>query len=341
MGTFVKIELKTKTESNIKRKNNALKQLGVESRFMSEQDFQDWADDAKDNPDNLNVAELKEKFNWVAEVGVVMFDVAFNRTSQEDAEKYAEFIFKNKRSIKSIHNADELTSRYPLSMEHVRAIIDLKEKETEPEKLPESEKTKTNLQSGLLLCKSFSPNPFWVVFGNVEKPTFLKEKIFADDIYNNIYRDNKGLAYLMIPLMPLNNKQVEFAYEVFDRAWSMGLREDPNYFLPMVYGMDITNLNSVVDSFKQTYTQDELIERFETTLKSTLHMFPYNETNGIVWYEYKKRFKPCGTNNPSTLMTSKVSILNALVMSINNKEAVADIMSNTLNKIFKEFEFVE
>lgn len=345
MGTFVKIELKTKTDSNIEKKNNALKKLGIETYFMSEKDFKDWADDINTNPDSdqthlkpITVEEVKQRFSYIARTGVLMFDVAFSRTSQEQAIKYAEFIYKHKKSIMSIENADEFTSRFVLPMEHIRAIIDLKKTEKEEfVKLPKDKQYIPDLQSGLMLCKSFSPTPFWVVFGNVDKPTFLKEKIYEDDLYNNIYRDKKGLAYMLLPLIPISNKQMEFANQVYDRAFDMGLRESPNYFLPLIYGFELTNLYKVSDSFKESYTQDEILERFEHVLKHTISTYPYNQPNGIVYRDREKRFK--ATSKPTAQVMSLIGLLNALLISIDDKKVVAETMSNTLDKIFKAFEF--
>lgn len=349
MGQLVKIYLKDKSDKNIEKFNEFLNEKNIENSFTSYADMNDWAHDINTNPKSpqahlkpTTADELIEMFSSLFEIGVMMFDVAYNRTSQSEASIYAEFILKHVDDIEYINGADELINRYQLSDNEINIIKSLiRDENILPEKLPIDKQYKPNLQSGLFLCKSFSHKPFWVIFGNVDKPTFLKEKIYVNDIYNNIYRDKNNYAYLMFPLMPLSyKKQVEFAYKIYDIAFDMGLRENPNFILPLIYGLDITDIHKVSDNFIETYTNKELIERFKIVLQITNNTFPYNDQYGFLWNDKTNRFKHTGTK-PTQLLLSKINLLNALQNSINNKKIVIDIMSEITNHTFKEFEFID
>ena len=199
------------------------------------------------------------------------------------------------------------------------------------------EQTKPDLQSGLFFCKSWGFEPFWVVFGNVERPCFLKEKKYKDDLMNNIYRDKKGLTYLMIPLLPLNNRQIEFVQEVYEHAYNLGLRENYNFIIPLVYGLDLVNLNEVSQNYKETYTPEELQDRFKRVFQMTNSMYPYDGSYGFIWRDDKKRFVPTG-GEKSMQINTQCSILTALARAIGGKYA-AVLTSELTGGRYVEFEF--
>ena len=191
-----------------------------------------------------------------------------------------------------------------------------------------------------MLCKSWGLQPFWVIFGKVkdDQPIFLKDRIYEDDLYNNLYRDDSGYAYLMLPLLPLNDRQLEFVEKVYKEAWSMGLRENFNLFIPFVYGLDIVNLDSVAKDYKENYTVEELRERFYFIFKATHSVFPYGCPSGFHWRDDKLMFVPIGI--ASMQVQAKCHILTALLRALGPKIS-AEIMSTMLNKKYSEFEFTK
>lgn len=235
-----------------------------------------------------------------------------------------------------------MIERYDLDEKEIEAITKLNYVPPAPKKLPVEERTKKDLQGGLMLCKSWGLQPFWVIFGKTknDQPVFLKDRIYEDDSYNTLYRDDSGYAYLLLPLLPLNNSQLEFVEKVYNDAWSMGLRENFNLFIPFVYGLDIVNLNSVAKDYKENYTVEELRERFYFIFKATESMFPYNYVDGFVWRDDKLMFVPCGTKTPSMQVQARCHILTALLRALGPKIS-AEIMSTLMNKKYSEFEFTK
>ena len=229
MGQLVYIKAKSGSEGIL---NAILTEMDIKNDFTTEQHNQDWLKDINENPKspqrhlkpkdrNLTMDELKDMFESYTEIGLLDFDIAFNRTSDEDIQKYLEFIRIHRDNIEFLKGAEELIERYETTPKQRRVIILLNQIEPDPVKLPKSEQTTDELQGGILLCKSWSTKPFWVIFGNVDSPVFLKKRIYEDDIYNNLYRDKQGYAYLLLPLLPINDKQLDFVMKVYNEAWEM------------------------------------------------------------------------------------------------------------------------
>lgn len=345
MGQNVKIKLKTNVDSEIDKMNLILETMAIPNRFITEKMNMDWVDNINNDPLSphaylkpITLDELKQTFSYFTELGYIDFDIAFGRTSQEDVDLYALFIHENKDQIEYVKGGDELVKRYVLVPEHAETILNLNVEPEEPEKLPKDQQTKDDLQSGQYLCKSWGLEPFWIVFGNVDMPIFMKKKIYVDDLYNNLYKDKKGYSYMLFPLLPFDNDSLTKAYGWFDRAWDMGLRETANFILPILYGFDFANYDSVVNSYKEFYTQDEIIERFKTVFKMTTDLFPYNYPNGIVWRDNDKKFKAIG-RNPTSLAQSRCSMLTCLIRSIEDKKIITEAMTMYTGKKYIPIEF--
>jgi hypothetical protein len=348
MGQIVIIRLKTKDDHEIIKINKLCKKAGIKS-FTTEQDNIAWHKDINSNPKSpqrhlkpITLEKLKLMFSFWCEVGALSFDVAFSRTSQAEAKRYAKFILKHANLIKELQGAQSMLERYKFTIKEQEAITKLNVILPAPKKLPVDLRTKRNLQGGLMLCKSWGLQPFWVIFGKVKDdyPVFLKDRQYEDENYNNIYRDDSGYAYLLLPLLPLDNNQLDFVEKVYSNAWSMGLRESFNLFIPFVYGLDITNIDKVADDYKESYTVEELKERFYFVFKATESIFPYNNVNGFVWRDDKLAFVPCGTSTPITQVWAKCHILTAILRAVG-PEISAEIMSKLLNKKYSKFEFTK
>jgi hypothetical protein len=346
MGQLVYIQLKSKSDAVIAEKNRVLDDLRIKNHFVTNEMNQNWLHD-------INAGD--PAFNWMLNdgqpitmddlhkyhpnettVGLLSFDVSFSRTSQALAKKYAKFIAANVNSIEYLKGADELISRYKLTQGEIDSINALNKASEDPELLPVDEQNIPDLQSGLYLCKSWSPTPFWVVFGNVDSPTFMKVRKYKNDLYNNLYKDKKGYAYLLLPLMPINNKELEFVQKVYSSAWDMGLREEYTFIIPFIYGLEIMNFKEVANDFKEFYTPEEIQERFWSIFKCINSTFPYNHPNGFLWRGDKKMFKAIGED--VSPLTAKCNVLTCLLFAMGSDKA-AELMTKLMNKKYLPIEF--
>ncbi|MFW6219980.1 MAG: hypothetical protein ACOC33_03995 [bacterium] len=354
MGGFTKIRLKDNSQENINKINVILDEMKLNKiyRFCSENDVQEEYECYKKGdgefPEHLfptNKIHSYEDFKnywstdalgevFVPKFGTLTFDCYYDRTPMAIMNKIGKFLIKNIDLIGEVEGSySTFIEKINLPEKDKKKLLSL-EKEFEPEKLSEDEQYIPDLQSGLWLCKSWSIEPFWVVFGNVKSPVFLKEKIYKDDLYNNIYRDKKGYAYLLMPLMPMNDKQLQFISDVYDRAYDMGLRENFNFIMPLIYNVDLINYNDIVNNYEQWYTKEELNERFKTLLTHVQSIFPYNNPQGFVWDDRRKQFKPTGFSYEApTTITSNCSILTCLIRSMS-PEIAKETMYETLGEHF-------
>lgn len=344
MGNEVRIVLKAKDDEAINVINAILIQRGIDNAFLNNKNVEDAVKDIN-KPDSpqahlqpMTKEKLIEMFPSWYEVGAMAFDIAYGRTSQVEAKEYAELIVTIKNDIQYITKADDIIERYDLSSKEQKVIKSLNKLPEEPVKLPKDDRMIHDLQGGHYLCDSFSPQPFWVIYGNVDMPMFLKDKIYEDDMLNTLYRDKKGYAYLLMPLMKLGQEGLNKIIEAYHHAMELGLREDPNYLLPLMYGLDITNINDVAEGYLDFYGKNKLKQKFMDAFTHINHLFPYGSYNGFVWRDRECRFVPIGIKTMKTI--SMCNVLTALLRAMGSEYA-AQVMSKLLDKPFKAFEFEE
>jgi len=289
MGLQVEIKLKNTEESNINAMNLKLKELGFKrSNFLSKASLKAWA-----KHDKKTVKELKKIWTVDTTIGMLRFDIGFSRTSVTQMRKAVRFIVENNESIEFIDNGHDLFERSELKSETTKAILNsLEEQDEEPELLPIDQQTKSDLQSGQFLCKSFSINPFWVLFGKVDTPKFMIKRIYVDDLYNSLYRDKNGLGFMLIPLVTLGANPkfgTQTRDEFFTQAWNMGLREHPNFFFSFIYGFGFADsknfkpekFKEMAKEFVEHYTNDEIVERYKAVEgRLEAYKYSYNTAQG-------------------------------------------------------------
>jgi len=345
MGQLVYIA--AKPEADLKKLNNAVIKLGLQNAFTTVENNQQWLDDIntpgssqiKPKDRDLTMEELQKMFPSITAVGQLSFDVAFSRTTEEQAQLYLKFIRDNKNQLEYLRGADILRERYNCTAADLKIIKELNVQDKEPRKLPEDQQYIPDLQSGLYLCKSWSSKPFWLVFGSCrdDEPIFLKTRIYEEDIYNDIYRDKQGYAYLLIPQMPIDNNQLEFVEKIYSRCWEMGLREDFNFIIPIIYGLDVINYMRVSSQYYENYSKAELRDRLKTVFKLTDSVYKYGENNGFRWSDAKKHFVTI-PNDSAISLKAKCSVMTCLVWAMGEK-ASAEIMSEITGKPYRDFEF--
>jgi len=147
MGQLVIIRLIAKDDKGIIEVNKLLKKAGIKRTFTTEADNIAWFNDINNNPKSpqahlkpITLKELKGLFGLWCEVGVLSFDVAFSRTSQAEAKKFAKFILKHAERIKELQGAQEMIERYNLSKHEVEIINKLNKIVPEPIKVRVNEK---------------------------------------------------------------------------------------------------------------------------------------------------------------------------------------------------------
>jgi len=302
MGQDALITAKNKSNEHLNLLNQDLKNSGfTKTSFVTEEKILDWfkyQQTCKDDYIRINYVDDKGNFTldsykkylkiWNLEAGKLVFDYAFGRTSSRQLEKVARFIYDRKEFLEPVVGMSDILERGEAPKYIKEALQDFQHIEPEPEKLPKKEQYHPDLQGGNMLCKSFSIEPFWVVFGKVDEPKFMTVRIYEDEIMNNIYRDKKGLSYLLIPLMTLDGKKFGSLTrdEFFTRAWNMGLREHPNMFFPLVYKFQLKETSKkffqeVANEFSAHYTPEELLERYEI-IKQAKELNKYNPAKEIV-----------------------------------------------------------
>lgn len=251
--------------------NRALENMGIKNRFITHESNEEFLKEINEDPEckgrhlkpadrDLTLEELKQLFPTWTEVGRFEADLYYQRTPVEQMQLIAKFIFKFANEIKYISGSDTLLERGNIPEEYHEVIKSLEKPYEPPKELPEEEQVRPNLQNGILLCKTFGPEQVWVTYGRVEEPKFLKVRIYEEDVYNSLYRDNNGLAYLLVPLY---DGSEGFGERVFKKAWELGIREHPDFFLPMVYREFLVSaLKETGKSFADFYYGKEIEQRF-------------------------------------------------------------------------------
>ena len=343
MGQLVYIKLKDGV--NPEQANTYLQDNGLND-FTTEQDNIDWLEDINTKPNSpqahlkpadrdLTMEELKKTFPRWTESNLLSFDVAFSRTSQREIDGYCEMIHDNVDDIEYIDGADDIIERYTVALEMKPILGKLNKPEEVPELLPKEEQNQPNLEGGLFLCKSFSIKPFWVIFGRVNRPKFLKEKIYKDDLYNKIYHDKQGYAYLMFPLLKLDGKEMDAVTKSYMHAWGIGLREDFSLLIPLIYHFGIADHDNVARDYMETYTEpDELLNKFKQVFKYITSTYEYS-SKYLTGFHYSVVHKKFRVNGANSVLEAQIGVLTALLRAIAKKHGY-DVAANLLTEITNE-----
>lgn len=238
----------------------------------------------KDENYTLTVDDYLDRFYLRDDVNAICFDCHFNRTPIGDMKLLAAFCQLKASCISHIEGSDIWIERGELTEAQKKLITSKTKEKPGPELLPIEEQSTPDIQGGILLCKSWGIQPFWVIMGKVELPTFLKEKKYKDDLYNSLHKDINGYAFLMLPLLKLGY-QGDQRWEIFEAAWERGLREHPSFFLPFIYNATYTTKNAQDDNAKELanfYTLEELLERLGKVMADVSYRTSFFLSNGAV-----------------------------------------------------------
>jgi hypothetical protein len=316
--------IKLKSNVDVVKKNEIMASMGTRLKFITEQGNQNWLSDINTNPEHplkhlkpdgrdMTMEELSECFPRYTEVGLI--DVYLSNEDLTDTDKNAllNFIIMNTEDIEYITDSADLIEETNCDVENHSILKSLEKPDEEPEMLSAEEQYIPDLEEGLMVCKDWADKGFKVVFGNVESPMFMKKRIYKDDDYNNLYYDSNGFPYM---LLPLNDFSHDFGEKVFSKAWGIGLREHPYFFLPFIYHQTITNPKSVAEEFTNHYSKEELEERLKMVLRSMkteLKVIGTSvmklEKNGLfkLFYPFKRK---------DSIITHKIQLINAILISL-------------------------
>lgn len=338
--------IQLKKDSDIHKMNTVLEGLGIKSKFITVEDNEEWLKDINENPNSpqkhlkptdrpLLMDELVEIMPLWTQVGLFHSDLYYGRTSEKDMKNIAKFVNENHNFVEYIKNADLLIERGKISNKYQNVLRQLNKDDDEPEKLPQEEQHIPDLNGGLLLAKSFSVKPFWVIFGNVTRPSFLKTKIYKEDIYNDLYRDSQGYGYMMLPLYDSSSN---FSEKVLEAAWNIGLREEPNFFMAYIYKFLFDDVKSVAQSFAEFYNEEELLERLKLVYNNlsfelmTIHkMYSFTiGNNGLVKVEGLRS---------NSLVTNNIKLMNALLLALKSKDKSKKLVNISSNESEVTFHF--
>jgi len=121
-----------------------------------------------------------------------------------------------------------------------------------------------DLKGGVKLVETWGIQKMWLIFGTAETPQFLHYTWEVDgEEYKDLYRDEKGLSYLLIPLMDMGPNGVTKVNDYLNYAWEhMGLRTQPLEILADVYNIYPKELKiGRVKLFEANYLKNSDIER--------------------------------------------------------------------------------
>lgn len=214
-------------------------------------------------------------------------DIKFDRGSRKSMIACALFASgkSNQGYIEFVKNGKDLLNKSKLTLdEESQKILDSLERvDKDPEMLPEDERMDRSIQGGTLLARYWSPAPdnfVHIIFGNVEDASFLKNRQHVDSVYDSLYRCDDKRAVLMVPQIPFGEQGAEVAKNAFYMAATLGVTENPNYFIHMVWKNafalpeDGKGRKKIAASFNESYTIEELEARFMTVVSHLNNHYP-------------------------------------------------------------------
>jgi len=254
-------------------------------------------------------------------------DINFDRTDKKTMIACALFASgeTNKEFIEYVQYSEDLLSKSELTLDAggQKILESLEKSEEEPELLPEDERMDRSIQGGVMLAKYWSPAPdnfVHIIWGHVENASFLKNRQHVDSDYDSLYRCDKKRGVLMVPQIPFGQQSVEVAKNAFHMAATLGVQENPYYFIHMVwknaFGLPESQKErkEIAATLNESYTIEELEVRF---LNVVSHLNNHYPTYRRAIYDPKK-----GTTNrwsyQGTDQDSVTALLNCLYQAIWN-----------------------
>lgn len=276
--------------------------------FVSDKFLDEWAENL--NKDLTIMSHLERPFDreklrmyFPAWTHHGRFDLGLSCMTKKDKRSIKNYVIENYDKIAWMRNGGGLLEGTNPSKKDEVLFQKFEKVDVPPEKLPE-DKQVVHKDGGVLPCKTWGLKESWVAYGKVKEPVYLKDRIYVDDIYNELSHDSEGRATLLIPLRPMHEPS-EWAFKVVDQMWEMGIREHPYYLASKLYhavALDIKeNQETVAEAYADFYTEEELYARMLRELQ-----WAYN----ITWkkpYIWKRKFTLDHKQRPQAYAAMKMS----------------------------------
>lgn len=275
--------------------------------------------------------------------GVGATDITYNRCPEKNMLMLVLFISGNEDMIDKVQDGLELLEKSGMDTTNPEGQLILEtfqrlEYEPEPPALlPEDKRTDRSIQGGVMKAKYWGSAPsgdyVHVIFGAVDDALFMKDRQYQEDIYNSLYRCDDGRGVLMVSQIPIDNTAGKVAEAVFNRAWEMGVRENPYYFIHTIYRNSFklerskSTIHDMADSFMDTYSLQELKDRIITTgnMLNTQHP-AYHKVKYDGTKRDWNRF-----SYPSNYENTTVCLLSALYVALHKQSP--EMASEAVNEL--------
>lgn len=257
-----------KESANLAVLNQALVEKGLDGySFTTEDDLVDWLHEINTNPNyrllkptdhDMRMDELRASFPTEAVLSQMDFDVAFGRTSEEDALKLCEVlsdpaVFEELVSMSYPEDVFELLEREGTDVARFQKLRKL-----DPRQFTPDEERRQHPTGGVYLAKRRWGDDAWLLYGNVERPEFYNDDVYIDPDHNPAYRDDEGRYYILMPLMPLGPQTVGLVNKHYQRLRNnLGVDIDFRVHAICIYGQRLANWRAVLEEPEGEWLSEE------------------------------------------------------------------------------------
>ena len=266
MGSEFSMQLRGDADADVEMEK--LQKHYKDGFFVSDKFLDEWAENL--NKDLTIMSHLERPFDreklrmyFPAWTHHGRFDLGLSCMTKKDKRAIKKYVIENYDKIAWMRNGGGLLEGTNPSKKDEVLFQKFEKVDEPPEKLPADKQVVHKLE-GVLPCRTWGLKESWVAYGKVKEPVYLKDRIYVDDIYNNLSQDGEGRATLLIPLRPMHEPS-EWAFKVVDQMWEMGIREHPYYLASKLYhavALDIKeNQETVAEAYADFYKEEELYTR--------------------------------------------------------------------------------
>ena len=220
--------------------------------FMSSRDLDDWATDINTNPKSPQAhlkpathASLRQMFGMYATPGAMAIDTAYTRCPEDLACILADALVQEPLLARISSNGRDFLQKAGYGDDHPLARL------IEPRVVPVLNTNRREPpQSGVATFRGINDSFVCMLYGKVDRPTYMKDDQYEDPKYNALYHDNQGRAYMLVPLLRLGAQSREDIWEYYDHARQLFLKVHPVAFASILYGVSVSDKPADVPSYK-------------------------------------------------------------------------------------------
>ena len=226
--------------------------------FMSSQDLDDWITDINTNPKSPQAhlkpathASLRQMFGMYATPGAMAIDTAYTRCPEDLACILADALVQEPLLARISSNGRDFLQKAGYSDDHPLARL------IEP-RVVVAPALNTNRreppQGGVATFRGINNSFVCMLYGNVDRPQYMKDDQYEDPQHNTLYHDDQGRAYMLVPLLRLGAQSGEDVCRYYDHASQLLLKVHIVAFGSILYGASTTDKPEAVPSYKRGST---------------------------------------------------------------------------------------